>query len=249
MEDYGSLIWLLAIVGAGIYSMVTKAQKARGAGVPESEDASTHEAPESSLERTLRELLGEEAVPRRVKAPKSASGDTDPEAEADEVFTYDKQAEPEIFSYDTAAEEPHEVFSYDTAAEKPKEVFTYEKQAEQPQEVFSYDTPASREVASQEVVTRERLFSRNKTTKAPDKVGSMTTIQRTKHAADSSVTVPTEEIAFDYAEDTSEEIGAAERGEKSVKTAGDPLHDAPNETFDLRHAVIYSELLKPKFEE
>ena len=191
MGDFGTILWVLVIIGFVASNYVSKAQKSRGKGTPH-----TGEAWPSSEEAPQREATGTPGIPGIPGIP--------------DIF----DTLPAPTARPAAPRTPrHPETSADKAAGRERA----------PEGAAS--VPASRNRASEAEIT-----PRN----APQAISSGTSARRKNSAPE---TVDEAKAKAD--------IAAALQAAGQQEAPDSPL----GEEFDLRRAVIYSEILKPKFEE
>lgn len=191
MGDFGTILWVLVIIGFVASNYVSKAQKSRGKGTPH-----TGEAWPSSEEAPQREATGTPGIPGIPGIP--------------DIF----DTLPAPTARPAAPRTPrHPETSADKAAGRERA----------PEGAAS--VPASRNRASEAEIT-----PRN----APQAISSGTSARRKNSAPETG----------DEAK-AKADIAAALQAAGQQEAPDSPL----GEEFDLRRAVIYSEILKPKFEE
>ena len=191
MGDFGTILWVLVIIGFVASNYVSKAQKSRGKGTPH-----TGEAWPSSEEAPQREATGTPGIPGIPGIP--------------DIF----DTLPAPTARPAAPRTPrHPETSADKAAGRERA----------PEGAAS--VPASRNRASEAEIT-----PRN----APQAISSETSARRKNSAPETG----------DEAK-AKADIAAALQAAGQQEAPDSPL----GEEFDLRRAVIYSEILKPKFEE
>lgn len=188
MGDFGTILWVLVIIGFVASNYVSKAQKSRGKGTPH-----TGEAWPSSEEAPQRDATGIPGIPGIPDIFDTLPGPT---------------AKP------AAPRTPrHPETSADKAAGR-------ERASEG---AASVPTPRNR-AAEAEITPRN----------APQAISSGTSARRKNSAPETG----------DEAK-AKADIAAALQAAGQQEAPDSPL----GEEFDLRRAVIYSEILKPKFEE
>ncbi len=191
MGDFGTILWVLVIIGFVASNYVSKAQKSRGKGTPH-----TGEAWPSSEEAPQREATGTPGIPGIPGIP--------------DIF----DTLPAPTARPAAPRTPrHPETSADKAAGRERA----------PEGAAS--VPASRNRAAEAEIT-----PRN----APQAISSGTSARRKNSAPETG----------DEAK-AKADIAAALQAAGQQEAPDSPL----GEEFDLRRAVIYSEILKPKFEE
>lgn len=191
MGDFGTILWVLVIIGFVASNYVSKAQKSRGKGTPH-----TGEAWPSSEEAPQREATGTPGIPGIPGIP--------------DIF----DTLPAPTARPAAPRTPrHPETSADKAAGR-------ERASEG---AASVPTPRNR-AAEAEITPRN----------APQAISSGTSARRKNSAPETG----------DEAK-AKADIAAALQAAGQQEAPDSPL----GEEFDLRRAVIYSEILKPKFEE
>lgn len=191
MEDFGTILWVLVIIGFVASNYVSKAQKSRGKGTPH-----TGEAWPSSEEAPQREATGTPGIPGIPGIP--------------DIF--DTLPAP---TARPAAPRPQRPPQADTGEAAGRERAS--------EGAASVPTPRNR-AAEAEITPRN----------APQAISSGTSARRKNSAPETG----------DEAK-AKADIAAALQAAGQQEAPDSPL----GEEFDLRRAVIYSEILKPKFEE
>lgn len=209
MEDFGSIIWMIAIIGFAISSIASKRRKgtnARPQEGSESQPGGTQagSAPEHPLDRWLRNLV--EGVPTTEAWPRM-----DPA----------KTAAP-------TQQQPHRPAPVHRTAEHGGTApygRNREKDRAARQTATSSPGPQHTPVPSRIAAPTERRHSAGTIQQRAEKQGSS--------ASSAAGTANT----------------AASWHERRTKTAESNRTPFDLQQFDLQQAVIYSEILKPKFEE
>lgn len=243
MEDFATIFWIVVVVGAMIYNSLAKARKARGKGsnvpsgqgeawpsIPEEKEKST-----TSANREMPSPVSERDIAHSTSASKSAREQQDPARQSEGATgnngpVLDRTAKPY-----TQGEESGRVLPVDPKRKQTpdaqqtmqKDPGSFSPQNQQPVFATFPDECQSLEEIAFDEYTPE--FETPETADFTDPgLNALRNLQTNLSMRDTK-------------EDQSNLSGSNHTKEESLTKI--------IEKFDLRRAVIYSEILKPKFEE
>lgn len=243
MEDFATIFWIVVVVGVMIYNTLEKARKARGKGsntptghgeawpsIPEEKEKST-----TSANREMPSPVSERDIAHSASAPRSAREQQDPARQPERATgnhgpISDRTVEPYTQSKESGRVlpmRPKLKQTSDTHQALQKDPGSFSPQNQQP--VF---TTFSDECQSLEEIAFDEYTPEFETPETADLADPGFNALRN---------LQTNLSMRDTKEDQSNLSGSNHTKEESLTEI--------IEEFDLRRAVIYSEILKPKFEE
>ena len=246
MEDFATIFWIVVVVGVMIYNTLEKARKARGKGsntptghgeawpsIPEEKEKST-----TSANREMPSPVSERDIAHSASAPRSAREQQDPARQPERTtgnngpildrttkpYTRGKESDRVLSAGNERKSQPNVPETLQKGSSEPTGMFT---QNQQP--VFSTFPD---ECQSLEEIPDDEYTSEFETPETTDFTDSGLGALRN---------LPSNLSMRNPKEDQNNLSGSNHTKEENLTKI--------IEEFDLRRAVIYSEILKPKFEE